>query len=242
MFRSCTAIAFIMALSVQGQDSTSVMHHSKWSVGVNGSPDLAYRKLEVVEPIAFPSIIDLRDRIEVPRFAYSGRVMIGYSFNDRLGLETGVGYSLLGWQLDFSELTFGDQIDERRGFMYDPAIPQIKAWRQAFHYLDFPLKGTLILGKGRLRSISSLGISVSILMRATSTFITSDDRSVTDQDYFEQINLFPMISTGITYRLNDRHELRVEPIFRYGILRIIEPPITGYLWSGGVNFGWYVRL
>lgn len=51
-----------------------------------------------------------------------------------------------------------------------------------------------------------------------------------------------MISAGIDYRMNDRMNLRVEPTFRYGVMKITDAPITAYLFNAGLNIGYYVRL
>ena len=51
-----------------------------------------------------------------------------------------------------------------------------------------------------------------------------------------------MISVGMEYRIGERMDLRVEPTFRYGVLRIIDGPIIGYLYSGGVNVVFYCGL
>ena len=63
----------------------------------------------------------------------------------------------------------------------------------------------------------------------------------TDFDY-NKVNISPSVSAGIDYRINDRHHLRIEPTFRYGVLKIIDEPITGYLYSGGLNIGYYFGI
>lgn len=239
----CGAFFFTWLLigSVTAQDSAA--HRSRWSIGINGSPDVAYRKLEIIEPSEIASsIVDGRNERELPVIGVTAALMGGYSFNDRFGIEAGVGYALLGWEIDLSELSFGDQIDPRRGFAYstDPALQGLKTLRQQFHYLNFPIKGTVTVGKRRWRWISSAGISFGIMMRARNVIIYEDDRSSWDQDYYERFNLFAQLSTGVLYQLSDRHQFRLEPTFRYGLLPIInDTPITGYLWSVGFNVGWY---
>lgn len=36
--------------------------------------------------------------------------------------------------------------------------------------------------------------------------------------------------------------LRIEPTFSYGLLKIIDAPVTGYLYSGGINIGYYFGI
>lgn len=47
---------------------------------------------------------------------------------------------------------------------------------------------------------------------------------------------------GIDYKINRRMNLRVEPTFRYGVLKTIDTPVTGYLYSGGLNISYYFGL
>ncbi len=51
-----------------------------------------------------------------------------------------------------------------------------------------------------------------------------------------------MVSVGVEYKINERMNLRVEPTFRYGLLTVIDFPVAGYLYSGGLNIGYYVGL
>ncbi len=242
LFRSALMIFFVLATAdLVAQDSTTV--RSKWSIGMNVSPALAYRDLELVDGSVFPTnLVDARNDLEDPRFGGSIAIMAAYSFNERFAIEAGIGYTLHGWQLDLDELDFGDPIDPRRGFVYATEDLVINSIRQEFHYLDFPIRGMITFGKGRLRSVSSIGGSLNILQRAANVSVINDERRSTEQDYYEDLNFTVMASTGIAFKPEGRSEFRLEPTFRYALLPIIDAPITGYLWSAGVNFGWYVTL
>jgi hypothetical protein len=50
------------------------------------------------------------------------------------------------------------------------------------------------------------------------------------------------MSAGVDYRINEKMNLRIEPTFRYGVLKIIDMPVTGYLYSGGINVAYYYGL
>jgi hypothetical protein len=246
MFRSITALSLLLAFSVQGQDAAAVQPAaSRWSVGLNVTPAMAYRQLVVVQehPIT-PYVLNSRNEREIPLITGHGSIMAGYALSEKFGIEGGIGYSRFGWDHPLKDLTFGDQIDPRRGFVYSTSADLARpiTFRETFHYLDIPVRATVSLGRGKLKWIGSLGVSASILMRASHISIYAEGRKEYEQHLFGRFNLFPTIGTGLAYRLNDRHELRLEPTFRYGMLKITDQPITGYLWSAGVNFGWYVRL
>lgn len=226
-------ICMLVALFSQGQDR-------RFFVGIQASPDLAYRSLELVDRNTFSEvIIDARNRLEVPRLGFTGSLVAGCALSEQFALEAGVGYSLHGWALDFSELSFGDQIEPRRGFIYN-TNDVISSLNREFHYLNLPVRATLTLGKGRLRSISSVGASASILLKANSVSVINGDRNVLQQDGYNAFNLFPMISSGVAYALGENGALRLEPTFRFGALKLRDYPIAERLWSAGLQLG-YVR-
>ncbi len=154
----------------------------------------------------------------------------------------------MGYQLNIEALTFGDMIDPNRGFIYQTNTISIRAIRYSFHYLELPLRLVLHCGKGRLRSITGAGLTTSYLLKSTTTSVMGNADGSTDRttsksstDY-NPVGLFPTLSSGVSYALNDHLELRLEPQARFGVLRLIDAPVTGHLWSAGVGFSAMVRL
>jgi hypothetical protein len=43
---------------------------------------------------------------------------------------------------------------------------------------------------------------------------------------FNQVNISPTASMGLDYKITSRINARFEPTFRYGILQIIDAPVT----------------
>ncbi len=216
--------------------------HGRFFYGLQASPDLAYRSLELVD--RNPSsevIIDAMNRLHLPRLGYTASLVAGYELSERWTLEAGAGYALHGWGWDLSQLTFGDQIDPRRGFVYN-SNDVTGSIQQEFHYLNVPVRTTLTLGKGRLRSISSVGASAGILLKANSVTIANGDRNVVELDSYDTFNIFPMISSGLTYAMGERGALRLEPTFRFGALKLREDPIVERLWSAGLQLGYFRYL
>ena len=220
----------------------------KWVVGVSVSPGIAYRSLLSTEGDDWNNYIASRNDYEEPRFAYGGSLMCALDLSKRFSVEGGLGYSLMGYQLNIEALTFGDMIDPNRGFIYQTNTISLRAIRYSFHYLELPLRLVLHCGKGRLRSITGVGMTTGYLLRSTSTLVTvnadgSADRDTNESGYdYNVIGLFPTFSTGASYALNDRMDLRLEPQARYGVLQIIDAPVTAHLWSVGVGFSAMWRL
>lgn len=236
---TCTATGQVGADSTQG----------RWSLGLSMGAGMSYRALSTTASDATnEAIIKSRDDREQPALALAMRAGVGYRLNKHWGLEAGVGYLQFGWQytVDFSDLTFGDMIDPRRGFIYstdDPAIPAHATFTDRFHYLEFPVGVTFQTGNGRWNSVTALGVSPAILLDAKDVFESKyfdcrEEKEVRDvTDAFNTFNVFPYISTGIAFRACDRWELRLQPAVQYGVLRIIDTPITAHLFMGTVNLG-----
>lgn len=221
---------------------------SKWTVGMSVAPSVAYRSLVSTEGDgSWDNFVAFRNSFEEPRFSYGGNLFCALGLSDRFSVEGGLGYSLMGYQLNMDDLTFGDMIDPNRGFIYETNDVPL-AIRYSFHYAELPLRVVFHCGKGRLRWISAAGLTTSYLLKSTSTMITVDaggstDRSTSESSYdYNTIGLFPTVSTGVSYALNDRMDLRMEPQARYGVLQLIDAPITAHLWSAGLGFSATWRL
>lgn len=220
----------------------------KWAIGMSVSPGIAFRNLvSTEEDGSWNNNVAFRNSYEEPRFAYGGNLFCALGLTERFSVEGGLGYSLMGYQLNMDGLTFGDAIDPNRGFIYETNDAPI-AIRRSFQYAELPLRLVFQCGKGRLRWISAAGLTTGYLLKSTSTMVTVDAEGSTDRSTSElngdynTIGLFPTVSTGVSYRLNDRMDLRLEPQARYGVLRIIDAPVTAHLWSVGIGFGVLWRL
>ena len=112
----------------------------------------------------------------------------------------------------------------------------------------YHLRVNFTAGSGKLRSITSVGVSANFLLKATvrNVYEYQDghkERETVDSPYeYEKFGLSPMISTGVSYAFNDHLQLRFEPTARYGVLQLIDAPLTAHLWSVGLNVGAYLTL
>lgn len=225
------AASMLVFLLTQGQEH-------RFNIGIQASPDLAYRSLELVDRNpASEVIIEALSTLHTPRLGFTASLVAGYELSEKWSVEGGVGYALHGWSWDLSQFSFGDQIEPRRGYIYNTG-DVLGSISQEFHYLNVPVRATLTLGKGRLRSISSVGASMSFLLLANSKTLLNGQRNVVEQDDYNALNFFPMISSGLTYAMGERGALRMEPTFRYGVLKLRDGPIGERLWSAGLQLGY----
>lgn len=220
----------------------------RWSLGLTVRAGMGHRTLSSTTSNATnDAIIKSRDDREQPSLAIGAYAGVGYRLSKHWGLEVGVGYQQLGWQyaVDFSDLTFGDMIDPRRGFIYptDNAIPSRATLTYSFEYLEFPLGITFETGKRKWRTIAALGVAPALLVaakvRTKSEYAAGGSelnvRNVTDQ--YGSINLIPYLRSGIAFQLCERWQLSLVPTIRYGALQIINTPITAHLFMGTIDVG-----
>lgn len=221
----------------------------RWSLGASVGAGMGYRTLAVTGSSTMPNfIIDLRDDREKPLTVPGGQLSVAYQLTRRVGLEAGLGYVQMGWRQRISgdDLTFGDMIDPRRGFIYstdDALLFDRITISDVFHYLELRLAATFTLGQGRWRSQTSAGIAPAFLLAARnrSTTVYEDGHRTHDSgkplETFNTYNLFPYFATGLSFHPGGRWSWQLQPTVRYGALRIIDTPITAHLFSGTLDFG-----
>ena len=59
---------------------------------------------------------------------------------------------------------------------------------------------------------------------------------------FSDISIAVIIGAGIDYAINNKLNLRIEPMFRRAIIPLVDAPIKEYHYSLGANFGLYYKL
>jgi hypothetical protein len=116
------------------------------------------------------------------------------------------------------------------------------------NYFDIPLRVIFSFGENRFCFIASAGLTTNILLNSSQTGIFeyedgSQGKETHDQEYkFKSLNISPTISAGIDYRISNKINLSVEPTYRYGLLKIIDTPVSAYLWNSGLNITCYYTL
>lgn len=237
--RGLIIFIFVITSFCSYGQSTVSNDFKRFQIGINFSPDVAYRILKRNDGSSTSNtMIDWRNKNEVPKFGYTAGLNFGYNIKSFIGIETGIQYSNKGFQTKKQTLTF-DPLFGISSITYKSI--------EDFHYIDIPVKVNLTIGKQKVRFFTSIGLITNILVQATNTSIFEENGKVTkDTDKstwdYNRINLSPMLSLGIDYKINNQMNLRVEPTFRFGALKIIDTPITSYLYCGGINVSYYFGL
>jgi hypothetical protein len=219
-------------------NSKTESNFNKIQLGINFSPDIAFRTLLNNHNLSEnESIIEQRNQYESIKFTNSTGINFVYNFKPFVGLETGIQYSNKGYNFINKEIVAIAPQD----------LPEKVRFNYNYHYIDIPLKVNFIFGKKKVRFIASTGICTNLLLleTQTNTFSYADRKergSFKTQYDYRKFNLSPTISLGLDYKINDRMNFRIEPSFRYGVIKIIESPISAHLYSAGLNLAYYFGL
>lgn len=219
-------------------------------IGFNFSPDICYRTLTTSDTAAIINyIVDHRNAYEVPKLGYTTGISIRLDLTNRISLESGINFSNKGYHYKWTDLYFGAQVDPRYGFNVDStnAIVRAKFCYRDF-YIDVPLNAIYYFGRKRMHFNLGIGLTTNVFIGeyVVSTLEQANGKKEryrsSRYDDLARINLSPTIFFGATYNINDRIQLGIEPGLRYGILSIVDAPISGYLWNAGMNFKCYYKL
>lgn len=233
--------ATVYSLTALGQGRmNNNMEFKKVLIGLIFSTDYNFRTLKNND--GSPSsdfVIKSRNNVEIAKFGYTTGVNICIKITKLFELETGVQYSNKGYKTKNQDLVYGQP---------DPSLPTKAKFIYNFHYIDIPVKVNFSLGKKRIQFIPGVGISTNILINETVKSINEYSNGKTEQKTesagynFKHINISPMISFGISYKVNNKMILKAEPTYRFGVIKIIDTPVTEYLWNAGLNIGFFYRL
>lgn len=229
-------------LSCSGQNNPNQPEQAETSgfqLGFHFSPDVCYRSLQNNNGSEMSdNIIQQRNENEIFKLGYTLGLTTVLPLNKHISLESGITYSNKGYQTTMQVLYY---------FQYDPAAPQKMKSIYNYHYIDIPFKANFIFGKNKLRFISSIGCIANVFIQETSTSVlvysdrTERNSSATNFDY-NRFNFSPSIGLGFDYQMNEKMNFRIQPSFSYGLLKIIESPVTGFLYSGGINLSYFIHL
>jgi hypothetical protein len=230
-------ITTLATLTVKGQDKNPPQ---KILIGFNFSPDYSSRTLKNND--GSPSsdlVINSRNDNEVAKFGFTTGLNVCFNFSQLVGLETGIQFSNKGYKTKNQDLTY---------FPPNPSLPTKAKTNYAYQYIGIPLKAKFSFGKSKVRFVSSIGFMTNILLnvKQTSNYEYSDGKtekkSQSSKSGFNKVDISPMLSVGVDYKLNNKIHLFAEPTFRYGVVKTKDAPVTEHLWNAGLNMGFYYAL
>ncbi len=232
----------LTAFASYGQENTKlamITNFKRFQIGINISPDICFRSIKNIDGGSLGDmIIKLRNETENIKVSYTVGLNACYSIKRFVSLEAGIQYSNKGNETKFLDLVFDQP---------DPSLPEKAKMIYSYHYIDIPVKVNFTIGKKKVRFFTSVGVTTNIFIKETQIgVLVYSDRTerinTSTNTNYNNVNISPTISVGIDYKINNRMNLRVEPTFRYGVLKITDTPVTDYLYSGGLNISYYFGL
>ncbi len=243
-------LAFITSTFAGFSQSEAVSRKGRF-IGLNFTPEYSYRTLTNTNGAStYDSLIRLRDGYEKALPGFTTGISFGYQLSNKLYLQTGLQFSKKGFRIPEGSFYYGDITDPRRAFIYNTndKYPKSGINNFRFFYLDVPLKLSTSWGTHKLKLVAGAGVVTSIFLKESrrDRIVYSDDtRSTfehTGKEKYSKVMFSPTVSAGIDWNHSGPFHLRVEPTFTYGISKIIDQPISAYLWSFGLNLGYYVSF
>jgi hypothetical protein len=208
-------------------------------VGITVSPDYNNRSLRSDGSMSADIVKESRDKREMGQIGYTAGLAVNYTPAGQWSIEAGVQYAQKGYRSKKENLVWPQP---------SPAFPTTSKFIYNYFFLDIPLQVKYTTGTGNCRFFCSAGLAFNIFLEGEATGIFeyangSKDKSTGPATSNEnKISLSPLLSAGIDYSFKPRMHFRLAPIFRYGITKMIDAPVSERLWNAGLNFGFYYRL
>lgn len=249
-------VSFLLLIGFKGfgqEEDAPADDFKKIRIGINITPEYCYRRLNN-NGGGFGSnlLISSRNDLEIPKSGFSCGLEMEYAFSKKMSITGGALFSDKGYKTETMGLTYGNVNDPRLVFVAndpnDPALPNEASFIYNFYYLDVPLKAVYKVGNGKFKMRATLGFYVNVFLKATETTVLvsqsgSESKSTQGSwESFNHVNISPTIGIGVEKQMGDKHFLIIEPCFQYGVLKIIDTPVTGHLWSFGVKLGYQFGL
>ena len=227
----------LASLTVFGQDAKPTQ---KILIGFNFSPDYNFRTLKNNDgSTSSDYVIKSRNNIEVAKFGFTTGVNACFNVSQLVAFETGIQYTNKGYKTKNRDLTYMPP---------NTSLPTKAKIFYAYQYIGIPLKAKFFFGKSKVRFVSSIGFMTNFLLNVKQTIHyeysngKTEKKSQSSKSGFKKIDISPIISVGIYYKLNNKIDLYAEPTCRYGVVKTKDAPVTENLWNAGLNFGFYYAL
>ena len=209
-------------------------------LGVIISPDYDFRTLKNSDGSSSNDfVLKNRNGFEIAKLGYTTGVNVCIKFTNQFGLETGLQYSNKGFKTKDNGIPHAQP---------DSNLLLKEKFIYRFHYIDIPLKANFAFGNKNIQFISSIGLVANIFInetqKSTIEYVNGQriQRTESTLANYNKVGISPMVSIGVSYKLNAKSILKIEPTFRYGIIKTANTPIAENLWNAGLSIGYYYQL
>lgn len=239
----CSLCIQTIALAAQGGTivTRKPRNYTVFQIGGMGSTNICFRTLENTRSeISVDQLIDLRNDGETMKFGYQAGIGFCINVSENFGVETGVQYSNMGFETKLMDFIYA---------FPEPGAPIQGRSIFNLNYIQIPLKGNIFIGKGKVKFYSSIGVQTNALVNQNETWVLKYEDGRTEYEVFdsnyplEKVHFSGMIEAGIDVKFSKYIHLRAAPNFSHSIGRVVDAPLSTYLWTAGMGvqfyYGWY---
>ena len=214
---------------------------TKISIGYNFSPDYNFRTLKNNNGNSSTDlVISSRNDIEKAKFGYTTGFDVTFHFSDLLNFQTGIQYSNKGYKTREQDLSY---------FQTTPTDPNKIAIKYSYQYIGIPLQAKFYFGKSKARFISGVGVVTNFLVNTKNSIMLkyldgrTEKKNESSSTGINKIDISPLVSIGVDYKLTNKINILIEPTFRFGLIETNEAPVNEKLWSAGafVGLSYYIK-
>ncbi|MCF8372654.1 MAG: porin family protein [Bacteroidales bacterium] len=233
MKQSITIVLLVISLSSFCQKGDDLWN--KFSIGLNYTPNYCFRTLHSSK--ADQPIIDAR-KVEKPAYGFNSGISIGYDLLDHLSISTGIQYSQQTFQFKNinAENIQGEKLGKADGKYF-------------FDYIEIPVNANYTFSQKRLSYYMIGGLSINLFLsdkfKSKIEFSDGHTEEHTGETKWGDFNR-PIYATvlgfGCKYNINQKFNVRFEPIFRYSLQPILDAKIEQHQYSIGGQFGIYMNI
>lgn len=228
-------IILLTPLLSSGQGLTNT--ESKFSMGVNFSPNYCYRIIEYSEDMT--TLVNLREKHEHPSFGFNTGIAAQYLLTQKLEIELGLQYSRQTHLFKDAAIFAG---------IINPTTIKVDQ-QNRYSYIEIPLQLNYRFLNKKLFGYVSAGVSLNQFIKDKAKLRISYNNGETEVEWgntgildFNKTILGVLGGFGLGYHLNDKLNLRIEPIGRYSLTPLAEAPIEQYNYSIGCQVGVNLKL
>ena len=223
-----TLLILFCSYVICGQ-TTDTLKQKKHHVGFSLSPDYCFRKVKSNAENNW--IKEAFDTLEVGKLGYTIGITYQYSLNKKIGFVSGIMLSNKG------EKTRKQYTSSPTPFNYN----------SQYYYIDIPLLFKYNFLCKKIKLFASAGFSCNVFLVHKTSQITgykNDDVKINSYSKtgLSPINFAIIGSVGLECPLTNKWSFRLEPTYRRSVSSISKAPIKKYLYSVGLNFGFFTSF
>lgn len=215
----------------------------KHSVDLIGGVDYSYRHLSTSsEDATVIGIFDNRNNKESGKSNWRIGANYNLGLTEKIFLRTGLRLSSVGYKGEKrTDLRWPDETNVFGEWVPDPNLPREVQIIYDYWFIDIPIVGRFEISEQSLSPFVELGMSPSI-------YVTRRTQSITDLGTdtnfqkgnvhnFNRLHLVGFASAGLNYSITDTYQLFGQAAFRYHLTKMVDAPISEYLFNYGIEFG-----